>query len=121
MDPLQTVFTIPKETYFVAYPGTIIYGEVVTIPNKHRREGDSQDNAQVRVVIQNIFTDYAVTGYNHAPLAVLDNSNALCAEIYVPNAWQIETDTTLKLQRINSGAVASATTGFRVIVFYKKP
>ena len=119
MDPTQSVWTTPAGTYFVAYPGTIAVNEIVTIPNKHRREGDSQDNPQVRVIIQNIPTDPSEAAWQQTVIEVVDNTNTSCAYIYAPNAWQLETDTTLKM--IANTFTYHATALFRVIVFYKKP
>ncbi len=109
-------------TYFVSYSGTLAIGSIFVIPNKHRREGDRGNNDQVRVVIQNDLQQVGTGIYAHPPLLVEDNSNADCASIWVPSAWQLETPETLKI-KCGPDAFGSGLTGafYKIIVFYRKP
>lgn len=118
---MDTVFTIPAGTYFIAYPGSVATGEVLLIPKWHRREGDQENNEQVRVIVQNDVVDFTQLPYAHEPVLILDGANTRCASIYVPNAWQIDTNEQLKIARGINPYATVATTDFNCIVFYKKP
>jgi len=107
-------YTAPRPTYFVTYSGTTSTTIPFVIPNIHRREGDTDDNPLVRVIIQNTSNTTGVQ------MAVLDETNAPCLIVFPVGDGgrpeEIETDSKLKLL---TNGVSNAT--FLIMAFYAKP
>jgi len=120
---LQKVVAIAEQTYFVSYPGSLVAGEILEIPNVHRREGDVADNSQVAVVIQNTSAtglgQSASFGYQVPFIHVLDAGNVICREVWWPEDFTVITDQKLKLFATSFAGYPTAY--FNVMVFYRKP
>lgn len=111
----EVFYVTPRPTYFVPFAGNVNAGEFFEIPDRHQREGDTENNRLVRVVLQN---NSASTGI-YVTVHDKTKSDTECARIgHVANNWQpveIVTDTALKLS-----ASASVAT-YIVMAFYAKP
>ena len=125
---MERVIAEPTPVYPVAYNGSMVQNELLTIPNKHRRETDLGDNEQVRVLVQNVSSFFEGSETVNAPnpiIRVLDDTNSEIFRVYASRAETFETPRTLKLYPTvypDAGMPVGATTAyFNVVVFYKKP
>ena len=119
IDPNQIIYVTPKPTYMVAYTGTLASGDFFQIPNRHRRSGDVADNPQVRIIIQ-AGGQLSAFASNALPyLMIYDVEMTQCGLIYVPTAWQLETD---QIIRIAAGNFTNVSDGrYYMTAFYQMP
>lgn len=123
---MDKVITIPQGVYPVTYAGTLDSGEILEIPNRHKRRGDAVENKLVRLVFQNAAYDGGAVlylWYLYPALQVLDADNSPMSDIYWPNAWQLETDERIKIkaQFCSAPGASADPLRFKIVAFYRRP